>query len=132
MFSDALLHAYLDEVAPAEQMVAIEVALRTDGALQKRLAALVAGRDAGLHSLGEVWRRRRLTCPTREQLGSHLLGVLPEGLADYVRFHLEQAECRWCAANLEDLQKQHDATSRAEERDDRRQRYFQSSVGRLS
>ena len=132
MFSDALLHAYLDEVAPTERMAAIEEALRTDATLQERLAALVAGRDAGLHSLGEVWRRRRLTCPTREQLGSHLLGVLPEGLAGYVRFHLEQAECRWCAANLEDLQKQHDSAASADENNERRRRYFQSSVGRLS
>ena len=130
-YTDAELHAYLDEAAPAERIAEIEAALRDDDALRTRLAELVAARDAGLHSLGEVWRRRRLTCPTREQLGSYLLGVLDDGLADYIRFHLEVVECRWCIANVEDLREQH---QRAEDDETprRRGKYFESSVGRLS
>lgn len=136
-YSNAELLAYLDEAAPAGRMSEIETALRDDSELRERLAALVSGRDAGLHSLGEVWRRQRLTCPTREQLGSHLLGVLPDGpdggLAEYVRFHVEVVECRWCLANLDDLQQKHsDGASDPDETDARRGRYFQSSVGRLS
>lgn len=131
LITDAELHAYLDEAAPPERIAEIEAALRDDEPLRDRLASLVAGRDAGLHSLGEVWRRRRLTCPTREQLGSYLLGVLPEGLADYIGFHLEVVGCRWCNASVEDLRRQHqasadDATPR------RRGKYFESSVGRLN
>lgn len=129
-FSDAELQAYLDEAAPQERITAIESALREDASLREQLATLVAGRDAGLHSLGEVWRRRRLTCPTREQLGSHLLGVLPEGLAGYVAFHLEVVGCRWCNASLDDLRQQHDTSGEAET-PRRRGKYFESSVGRL-
>ncbi|TWT46763.1 hypothetical protein [Botrimarina hoheduenensis] len=141
-YSAAQLIAYLDEAAPAGQMSEIEVALREDSALRERLAEIVSGRDAGLHSLGEIWRNQRLTCPTREQLGSHLLGVLPDGpdggLAGYVKFHLDQVECRWCLANLEDLQQKHSQTEGKNAADGpaaaetRRGRYFQSSVGRLS
>ncbi len=129
-FTDAELQAYLDEAAPAEQVVEIENALREDESLREQLATLVAGRDAGLHSLGEVWRRRRLTCPSREELGSHLLGVLPEDQADYIAFHLETVGCRWCNASLEDLRQQHEQAE-AEETPRRRGKYFESSVGRL-
>lgn len=131
MYSDAELQSYLDEAAAPERMAAIETALREEESLRIRLADLVSARDAGLHSLGEVWRRRRLTCPTREQLGSHLMGILPTDQADYVTFHIEIVECRWCAANLEDLQTQHSVSNDAESPNPRRERYFQSSVGRL-
>lgn len=130
MFTDAQLHAYLDEAAPVEQIAAVEAVLRDDESLRERLAALVAQRDAGLHSLGEVWRRRRLTCPTREQLGSYLLGVLEEPLTEYARFHLEVVGCRWCTASVEDLSERHAAPA-DEDSSTRRKKYFQSSVGRL-
>ncbi|CAN0367248.1 unnamed protein product, partial [Ectocarpus sp. 4 AP-2014] len=118
------------EAAPPERIAVIEAALREDDTLREQLATLVSGRDAGLHSLGEVWRRRRLTCPTREQLGSHLLCVLPEGVGGYVAFHLEVVECRWCNASVEDLRQQHDTSDEAET-PRRRGKYFESSVGRL-
>jgi len=82
-----------------------------------------------VHSLGEIWRSERLSCPTRQQLGSHLLGVLPGELADYIAFHLEVIGCRYCRANLADLEAQ-----QAEHKDTvqtRRRKYFQSSAGYL-
>jgi len=112
-------------------MAELETALRDDEGLKKQLAAAVGRRDAGVHSLGAIWRRHRLSCPTREQLGSHLLGVLDLGHDDYIRFHLEVVACRTCQASLEDLRDQH---SSAEEEVvvKRRTRYFQSSAGYLS
>ena len=129
-FSTAELEAYLDELLPTERMAAVEEALRHDEPLQQRLAAINGRRDAGVHSLGEIWRRHRLSCPSREELGSYLLGVLPEATADYVRFHLESIECRYCAANVGDLEAQQSAAS-AEQTQKRRTRYFQSSAGYL-
>lgn len=129
-FTDSQLEAYLDEVLAVDQMAAVEDALRSNEALQKRLMAINGRRDAGVHSLGEIWRRRRLSCPAREQLGSYLLGVLPDAVADYVRFHLETVECRYCAANIEDLLAQQ-STAEAEQIRNRRHRYFQSSAGHL-
>jgi hypothetical protein len=86
-------------------------------------------RDRGEHSLGAVWRRERLTCPTREQLGSYLLQVLDEPVQDYVEFHLQTVACPFCLANLADLQalqQEHPPTAR-----ERRRRFFQSSAGFL-
>src|SRR5687767_2924700 len=100
------LEAYLDEALPAEEMARIEDALRRNPKLLDELAAINARRDAGVHSLGEIWRRHRLSCPTREQLGGLLLGTLPKQQSDYLRFHLDVVGCRLCRANLLDLQTQ--------------------------
>jgi hypothetical protein len=130
-FSDAELEGFLDEALPAERMTAVESRLRTDPALAARVAAIVGRRDAGVHSLAGVWRRRRLTCLSRQQLGSLLLGVMEPELADYVRFHLEVVGCRLCQANLDDLRSQHEAADQSLT-NRRRARYFQSSAGYLS
>lgn len=132
-YSQTELAAFLDEALPPDRMAAIEQSLKGgDDALADQLATICGERDAGMHSLGGVWRRRRLTCPTREQLGSFLLGVLDEGHTDYVRFHVETAGCRPCGASLEDLKNQQSAAqAEASEVTERRNRYFQSSVGRL-
>lgn len=130
-FTTAQLEAFLDESLPDEQMTAVEAALRDDRELVERLSSLVGRRDAGVHTVGAIWRRHRLSCATREQLGSFLLEVLPEKYAEYVRFHLETIGCRYCNASLEDLRQQHAATDLDDSRT-RRQKYFQTSAGYLS
>ncbi|MCL6502247.1 MAG: hypothetical protein K6T86_06140 [Pirellulales bacterium] len=127
-FSEAELEGYLDEALPVEEMARIEAALRASSELAARLAAINARRDAGLHSLGDIWRRHRITCPERTELGSYLLGVLEAGHAAYIRFHLEVIGCRLCQANLADLQQQQAARP---DTASRRRRYFKSSAGLL-
>lgn len=129
-FTTTELEAYLDESLPAERMAAIEDALRGNDDLRQSLIEINGRRDAGVHSLGDIWRRHRLSCPTREQLGSYLLKVLDNECADYVVFHLETIGCRRCQANLEDLQAQQ-AEADTAGTESRRRRYFQSSVGHL-
>ena len=102
---------------------------RGDPQLVRGLAQLVAGRDGGLHALGDIWRRHRLSCPTRNQLGSYLQSSLPAEEASYIEFHLSVVGCRWCQANLKDLEG-HQAEA-AVHSGARRRRYFQSSVGYL-
>ncbi len=128
-FSQSDLEAFLDEALPSEDMARIEKALRKDSALARRLAAINGGRDAGIHSVGAIWRRHRLSCPTREQLGSYLLGILPQEAADYVGFHLELVGCRYCQANRRDLERQQAEARVAAQ--SRRRKYFQSSAGYL-
>ena len=123
------LELYLDEALPAEQMASIEIALRQDQRLLEQLAAINARRDAGVHSLGEIWRRHRLTCPAREQLAAHVLGTLAESAAAYIRFHVQTVGCRLCQANLTDLENQQAEASEVAR--GRRRKYFQSSAGYL-
>jgi hypothetical protein len=110
-------------------MAAIEAELRKKPDLLKQLSAINARRDAGVHSVGEIWRRHRLSCPTREDLGSYLLGVLDKGQTDYIDFHVKTIGCRLCQANLEDLERQQKET--AETTKTRRTKYFQSTAGHL-
>ncbi len=128
-FTHSDLEAYLDEALPVETMARIETALRDDKKLAEQLMKINSRRDAGLHSLGEVWRRHRLTCPSREQLGSLLLSVLEDDVAEYIRFHLEVSGCRTCRANLDDLKMRQ--TDEAAAVESRRKKYFQSSAGHL-
>jgi hypothetical protein len=127
-YTDAELLAYLDESLAVERMAAIEQALRGSDELRKRTAGLLRRRDQGAHSVGESWRRWRLSCPTRHQLGSYLLGAVDAGWADYLNFHLQTVGCRFCAANLEDLRQALAATPEVQRR---RQKFFESSAGRV-
>jgi hypothetical protein len=123
------LHAYLDDALSDCDLAMIEQALRESEPLRQRLRQAMQERDRGEHSLGAVWRRERLTCPTREQLGSYLLQVLDDGELAYIEFHLTSIGCPFCVANLQDLQTlQQEAAPQAHER---RRRYFQSSAAYL-
>jgi anti-sigma factor RsiW len=124
------LEAYLDEALPPEEMARIEKAARGDRTLAAQLASIHARRACGVHSLGEIWRQHRLSCPTREQLGTYLLGALDEGSAGYIAFHVELLGCRYCQANLADLRSQLAGGDPAALH--RRSKYFQSSAGHLS
>ncbi len=129
-FPTSDLEAYLDEALPAEQMSEVEAALRHDDNLRQTILDLNGRRDAGVHSLGAIWRRHRLSCPARDQLGSFLLGALSKELAGYIRFHIEEVGCRFCQSNLTDLQQLQQEASESVEH--RRQKYFHSSAGYLS
>ncbi len=132
--TDAQLSAYLEEALPSEQLVAIENRLRTDESLRKRLLAVIGREDAGLHSIGVIWRRHRLSCPTRDELSRFLLDVLEPEHADYIRFHLQSVACAYCVANLDDLKQAQTAGNQGTDLDSpalRRKRYFETSVGRL-
>ena len=128
-YSDSELEAYLDEALPTTEAAKIEDALRADADLVTRLSSVNRRRDCGLHSLGEIWRRHRLSCPPRQQLGSYLLDVLDQETANYIYFHVTEIGCRYCQANLEDLKRRKDQESESTQK--RRSRYFESSAGLL-
>lgn len=132
--TDADLLAYADELLSADEAAAIEEQLREASGLRQRLVMLIRQRDQGGHSLGEVWRRQRLSCPSRSELGSYLLGALDPEKAEYIEFHLHSVGCSLCAANLADLRERQttDAGGKSQERETRTKRYFESSAGRLS
>ncbi|MGE0534571.1 MAG: hypothetical protein AB7O68_06320 [Pirellulales bacterium] len=129
LIPDADLEGYFDEALSSEEMTRLEGLLRQDDSLRERLAELVMRRDEGLHSLGAIWRRHRLSCPSREQFGSYLLGTLDAKPRDYLEFHLTVAGCSLCIANLTDLRNRHAEASEATQ--SRRRKYFQSSAGYL-
>jgi RNA polymerase sigma factor (sigma-70 family) len=74
--------------------------------------------------LTEVWEQWRFTCPKRSTIGRFLLGTLEESWTDYIEFHVNKLGCRFCRANVEDLQK---ATE--EEQKKVQQKIFESTIG---
>jgi RNA polymerase sigma factor (sigma-70 family) len=88
----------------------------------KRLRQLVAVRESGSDVLPvleaaaksgkqgvfdvdvqAVWRERRVSCPARHWLARLLAGTLEPAPAEFVRFHVEEMNCPWCRASLDDL-----------------------------
>jgi hypothetical protein len=127
VFTREQLSAYLDDALSDGETAQVEQALRQSDTLRHQLRTLMTERDRGEHSIGAIWRRSRLTCPTREQLGNYLLQVLDSDHWEYVEFHLQTVGCAFCLANLADLQtRQKEPPSRTQKR---RRRFFESSAG---
>lgn len=125
---DALLRAYLADRLPAEDQTRVEKALRDSASLRARLEDVRNNRaDFGLHTLGAIWRRGRLTCPSRPQLGSYLLEALDPDLASYITFHIDVIQCPYCQANLADLKAQTDEAGSPDSSWNRLRRIHQSS-----
>jgi hypothetical protein len=128
-FTREQLSAYLDDALSAGETAQVEQALRQSDALRRQLRGLMQERDRGEHSIGAIWRRQRLTCPAREQLGNYLLQILDNDQQDYLRFHLEMIGCAFCLANLADLKAlQEEPVTQSQQR---RRRFFESSAGLL-
>jgi len=128
LWTDRELTAWLDELLPATRMAEFEAQLRTDKTLQARVAQVIRHRDQGGNTIGEVWQRGRLSCPSRTEMGGYLLGTLNADAAHYIEFHLQTVGCRVCQANLHDLEEQ---SNQPEQAPGRRRRFFESSAGLL-
>jgi hypothetical protein len=125
---DAILRNYLADHLPAEELARVEKALRDSAQLRARLEEVRNNReDIQLHTLGAIWHRSRLTCPSRQQLGSYLLDALDPDLASYFKFHLEVIACPFCQANLADLDAQSKAATAAQASRTRQHRILKSS-----
>jgi hypothetical protein len=126
-----LLIGYLEDALAPELMTAIESRLRDDAQWREALNQVTRDVDSDEHSVAAIWRRHRLTCPKREELGAYVNNLLVPDAEDYIRFHLNVIECPWCASNVEDLRAEMAEKCDATIKSQRRQRFFQSSVGSL-
>src|SRR5262245_54103601 len=125
VIDDDTLRSYLADALPPEELARVEKALRDSADLRSRLEEVRQNRgDPALHTLGAIWRRSRLTCPTRQQLGSYLLDALDPAYADYLTFHLDVVCCPICRANLADLRGKSVDVAPASHR---QKRFYQSS-----
>jgi hypothetical protein len=125
---DAILREYLTDALSPEESARVEKALRDSAELRSRLEEVRQNRaDGQLHTLGAIWLRSRLTCPSRQQLGSYLLDALDPELASYLTFHLDVVECPFCQANLDDLKAQSQTATTGHASKTRQHRILQSS-----
>jgi hypothetical protein len=127
--SREMLHRYLDDALSDRDIAQVEQALRQSEPLRRLLRAVMQERERGEHSIGAIWQRERLSCPTRDQLGSYLLRALDADFQNYIKFHLDTIGCPFCQANIKDLEVlQREPAPKAQQR---RRRFFESSAGYL-
>lgn len=60
--------------------------------------------EALIFTVATVWREERVSCPHQDILRAYSNGSLDSGAMDFVRFHLEESQCPYCNAVLEDQQ----------------------------
>lgn len=125
----ATIESYLHDALPPEKAAAVEKAIRDRPALMALVAQVRSETDHGEHSIGAVWWRERLSCPTREQLSMYLEEILDGDHAAYVTGHVKLVGCHVCQATLDDLR--HLRAEAAAPRSARRKRIVDSSAGIL-
>lgn len=100
-----MLRDYLHDALPDPELAAVEKALRESAPLRAIYQEVIEQEDRGEHTVGAIWRRERVSCPSRDQLGSYVLGSGDPELLEYIEFHLKTIGCPYCQANLDDLKK---------------------------
>ena len=125
----AMLRDYLNDALPDAEMASVEAALRTTPKIQALFESVRREVESGEHTIGAIWRRERLSCPSRDQLGSYLLKALDDDVETYIAFHLKTIGCPACQANLDDLEKKQAKADTTTTK--RRQRIVNSSAPAL-
>ena len=127
--SKETLRAFLHDSLPEGEAAEVEKQLRENAKLRTLFDQVRQEEDRGEHSIGAIWRRDNVSCPSRDKLGGYLLQAADPDLIDYIDFHLMVVGCSFCSANLEDLkQKQAEAEVTTKTR---RKRIVNSSAGAL-
>jgi len=125
-FNDAELEAYLDESLEAVRAAEVEMVVRDDPKLLKRLAQINRRRDAGMHTVGEIWRRHQIGVPTTEQMQDFCDRKLPAEQMDYIDFRMKQLKCPFTIALFEDTE-----SKAAPDVPARRDKFYEKSAGFL-
>ena len=128
-FTDAELEAYLDESLDSARSTEIEQTVRNDSALLKRLSQINGRRDAGMHTLGEIWRRHQIGVPSPDEMRDHLQGKLSAEESDYIDFRIEHLKCPFTIALERDIQAQ--AVEGDQSSQNRRDKFYEKSAGLL-
>ena len=87
--------------------------------------------DEGLlFTVGSVWREARVSCPHPDILRAFLADSLESGAEQFVRFHVEESQCPYCAATLDDFRVR-DTKAREMPMVDLRDKLMRSTVAAL-
>ena len=81
-------------------------------------------------TVATVWREQRVSCPHPDILQAYATQSLSEGATGFIAFHLDESECPYCNAVLEDLRAQQQDAGEAK-LSDLRDRLMRSTVAEL-
>lgn len=102
-FTDAELDSYLDESLESSRAADLENELRQYPNLLERLSKINARRNAGVHTVGEIWRRNQVSVPAPEKMQAYLDGELSQDESDYIDFRIKELKCVFTLAIYHDL-----------------------------
>lgn len=126
-FSETELEAYLDETLDSARAAQIERAAAAQPQLIQRLAYINSRRNAGVHTLGEIWRRNQIGVPDRDTIIAWLDGKLDQAQANYLQFRLDILKCRYTQAICTDVLQDRES-AQAPVRRSRRDKLFQKGA----
>jgi macrodomain Ter protein organizer (MatP/YcbG family) len=129
-FTEAELEAYIEESLDPVRAAQLEQAMREDETLVQKLSFINSRRDAGIHTLGEIWRRNQIGVPSGKRIRDFIMGIATDDEAEYIRFRLEVLKCPFTIACWKDLKEKLDDKSE-QVIESRRRKYFNSSAGLL-
>ncbi len=86
--------------------------------------------DALAFTVATVWREERVSCPHPDILRAYETSSLEPGAMAFLKFHLEECQCPFCNAVLEDLRLS-DAEAGKPELADLRDRLMRSTRAEL-
>ncbi|HEX5053797.1 MAG TPA: hypothetical protein VFZ65_18600 [Planctomycetota bacterium] len=81
-------------------------------------------------TVAAVWREERISCPHPDVLQSWVQGGMTGGAAEFVQFHLQDSQCPYCNAVVEDLRVRDDL-ARTPVLEDMRDRLLRSTAAAL-
>lgn len=81
-------------------------------------------------TVATVWREQRVSCPHPDILRSYEAGSLSAGASEFIRFHLQESECPYCNAVLQDFHAQQ-RDAEMSELEDMKDRLMRSTVAAL-
>jgi hypothetical protein len=81
-------------------------------------------------TVASVWRSERISCPHPHVLQSWLQGSLGGGAAEFIAFHLQDSECPYCNAVVEDFRARDDQ-AQSPVLEDMKDRLLRSTVTEL-
>lgn len=81
-------------------------------------------------TVSTVWRDERVSCPHPDILRAFEAGSLEQGAMEFIEFHLQECQCPYCSAVLEDLRLS-DAEASRQQLAGLRDRLFRSTAAAL-
>ena len=81
-------------------------------------------------TVSTVWREERVSCPHPDVLRAYQTASLEEGAMSFLKFHLEECQCPYCNAVLEDF-RESDAEAAKPQMVDLRDRLMRSTAAAL-
>lgn len=101
-YSREYIHAYIDGALSPEETEAFALKAQRDSELRGQIRTVQSEFDYHNHTVGSLWRRNQLTCPSDQDIVDYQRGELaiinPE-IADYVQFHLKSIRCIYCISS---------------------------------